>query len=101
MSVSDKTGLVELAKALQAVNLDLVSTGGTAKFLRENGLQVKGVSDITHFNEMLGGRVKTLHPAVHAGILARDDNPSDKLDMEVSFVPFQRKCCILLAKKGA
>uniref|UniRef100_A0AC34Q992 Bifunctional purine biosynthesis protein ATIC n=2 Tax=Panagrolaimus sp. JU765 TaxID=591449 RepID=A0AC34Q992_9BILA len=82
LSVSDKTGLVELAKALQAVNLDLVSTGGTAKFLRENGLQVKGVSDITHFNEMLGGRVKTLHPAVHAGILARDDNPSDKLDME-------------------
>ncbi|KAE9551776.1 hypothetical protein FO519_005013 [Halicephalobus sp. NKZ332] len=82
LSVSDKTGLVEFAKALQAVNLGLVASGGTAKLLRDQGLAVKDVSDITHFSEMLGGRVKTLHPAVHAGILARDDNPNDRVDME-------------------
>lgn len=76
---------MDLARTLEAVNLDLVASGGTAKLLREHGLHVKDVSDITKFSEMLGGRVKTLHPAVHAGILARDDNPNDKADMEVSF----------------
>uniref|UniRef100_A0AC35GVU1 Bifunctional purine biosynthesis protein ATIC n=1 Tax=Panagrolaimus sp. PS1159 TaxID=55785 RepID=A0AC35GVU1_9BILA len=84
LSVSDKTGIIEIAKALHNANLDLVASGGTAKTLRENGLQVHDVSDITHFAEMLGGRVKTLHPAVHAGILARDDNPSDMKDMETN-----------------
>ena len=94
LSVSDKTGLVDLARTLEAVNLDLVASGGTAKLLRENGLHVKDVSDITKFSEMLGGRVKTLHPAVHAGILARDDNPNDKADMEVSFL-----FCVYLEKR--
>uniref|UniRef100_A0A2D4HSL9 Bifunctional purine biosynthesis protein ATIC n=1 Tax=Micrurus lemniscatus lemniscatus TaxID=129467 RepID=A0A2D4HSL9_MICLE len=80
-SVSDKTGLVEFAKCLNSLGLSLVASGGTAKVLRDAGLNVRDVSDLTGFPEMLGGRVKTLHPAVHAGILARDI-PQDKADME-------------------
>ncbi|KAM6461978.1 bifunctional purine biosynthesis protein PURH isoform X2 [Python bivittatus] len=80
-SVSDKTGLVEFAKCLNSLGLALVASGGTAKVLRDAGLNVSDVSDLTGFPEMLGGRVKTLHPAVHAGILARDI-PQDKTDME-------------------
>ncbi|KAK6483199.1 bifunctional purine biosynthesis protein PURH-like [Huso huso] len=80
-SVSDKTGLVDFAKRLSAMGLSLVASGGTAKVLRESGLPVRDVSDLTGFPEMLGGRVKTLHPAVHGGILARK-TPSDKADMD-------------------
>ncbi|XP_020654658.3 bifunctional purine biosynthesis protein ATIC [Pogona vitticeps] len=80
-SVSDKTGLVEFAKCLSSLHLALVASGGTAKALRDAGLNVRDVSDLTGFPEMLGGRVKTLHPAVHAGILARD-TPQDKADMD-------------------
>ena len=69
LSVSDKTGLVELGKALAAKNVELLSTGGTAKALRAAGLQVQDVADYTGFPEMLGGRVKTLHPKVHGGIM--------------------------------
>ncbi|KAJ2452124.1 bifunctional phosphoribosylaminoimidazolecarboxamide formyltransferase/IMP cyclohydrolase [Coemansia sp. RSA 2336] len=72
LSVYDKTGLVELATELHALNVELVASGGTSRVIREAGLPVKDVSDITHAPEMLGGRVKTLHPAVHGGILARD-----------------------------
>uniref|UniRef100_A0A8C6YBG8 Bifunctional purine biosynthesis protein ATIC n=1 Tax=Naja naja TaxID=35670 RepID=A0A8C6YBG8_NAJNA len=68
-SVSDKTGLVEFAKCLNSLGLTLVASGGTAKVLRDAGLNVRDVSDLTGFPEMLGGRVKTLHPAVHAGII--------------------------------
>lgn len=64
VSVSDKTGLVEFAQKLAAHNIELVSTGGTAKLLREAGLAVRDVSDLTGFPEMLDGRVKTLHPKV-------------------------------------
>lgn len=67
LSVSDKSGLIEFAKRLSGVGLELVASGGTAKSLRDAGLSVKDVSDITGAPEMLGGRVKTLHPAVHAG----------------------------------
>uniref|UniRef100_A0A671Q876 Bifunctional purine biosynthesis protein ATIC n=1 Tax=Sinocyclocheilus anshuiensis TaxID=1608454 RepID=A0A671Q876_9TELE len=81
LSVSDKTGLVEFARRLVSVGLSLVASGGTAKTLRDAGLTVRDVSDLTGFPEMLGGRVKTLHPAVHGGILARQ-TPSDKADME-------------------
>uniref|UniRef100_A0A9J8A0D2 Bifunctional purine biosynthesis protein ATIC n=1 Tax=Cyprinus carpio carpio TaxID=630221 RepID=A0A9J8A0D2_CYPCA len=81
LSVSDKTGLVEFARRLISVGLSLVASGGTAKTLRDAGLTVRDVSDLTGFPEMLGGRVKTLHPAVHGGILARQ-TPSDKADME-------------------
>lgn len=81
LSVSDKTGLVEFAKQLASLNIELVASGGTATKLREAGLTVKDVSDITQAPEMLGGRVKTLHPAVHGGILAREIE-SDVKDMK-------------------
>ncbi len=69
LSVTDKTGLVDLAKALAGFDVELVSTGGTARALREAGLSVRDISDLTGFPEMLDGRVKTLHPRVHAGLL--------------------------------
>ena len=69
LSVTDKTGLVEFAKALAGLGVELVSTGGTAKALRDGGLTVKDISDLTGFPEMLDGRVKTLHPLVHGGLL--------------------------------
>ena len=75
LSVSDKTGLVELARALARHGVELVSTGGTARALREAGLEVKDVSDLTGFPEMMDGRVKTLHPKVHGGLLAVRDDP--------------------------
>jgi len=71
LSVSDKTGLVDLARALAARNVELLSTGGTAKAIREAGLPIKDVSDVTGFPEMMDGRVKTLHPMVHGGLLGR------------------------------
>ncbi|WOS40580.1 bifunctional phosphoribosylaminoimidazolecarboxamide formyltransferase/IMP cyclohydrolase [Xanthomonas rydalmerensis] len=71
LSVSDKTGLIDLARALAARNVELLSTGGTAKALREAGLAVKDVSELTGFPEMMDGRVKTLHPLVHGGLLGR------------------------------
>lgn len=74
-SVSDKTGIADLAKALQGLGFELVSTGGTARILTEAGLPVINVSDVTGFPECLDGRVKTLHPKVHAGILAMRSNP--------------------------
>ena len=77
LSVSDKSGLVPFAKRLAALGCELVSTGGTAKALAEAGLVVIGISDVTGFPEMLDGRVKTLHPKVHGGILARRHRPDD------------------------
>ena len=77
LSVSDKTGIVDLGRALAARNVDLVSTGGTARILEEAGLPVTGVSAVTGFPEMMDGRVKTLHPGIHAGILARRQRPDD------------------------
>ena len=74
LSVSDKTGLVDLGRALVAHGIELLSTGGTAKALRDAGLEVKDVADVTGFPEMMDGRVKTLHPVVHGGLLALRDN---------------------------
>lgn len=74
LSVSDKTGLVDLGKALAAHGVELLSTGGTAKALRDAGLDVRDVADVTGYPEMMDGRVKTLHPAVHGGLLALRDN---------------------------
>ena len=74
LSVSDKTGLIELGRALAEKGVDLVSTGGTAKALRDAGLPVRDISDLTGFPEMMDGRVKTLHPKVHGGLLAVRDN---------------------------
>jgi phosphoribosylaminoimidazolecarboxamide formyltransferase / IMP cyclohydrolase len=77
LSVSDKSGVVDLARGLAARQVELVSTGGTAKVLTAAGLAVVNVSDVTGFPEMMDGRVKTLHPAVHGGILARRSRPDD------------------------
>ena len=82
LSVSDKSGLAELGAALAARGVELVSTGGTAKALRDAGLTVRDVSDMTGFPEMMDGRVKTLHPAVHGGLLAVRDNPEHVAAME-------------------
>ena len=75
LSVTDKSGLVEFAQKLQDFGVEVLSTGGTARLLREGGVTVQDVSDFTGFPEMLDGRVKTLHPKVHAGILAQRSNP--------------------------
>ena len=75
ISVSDKSGVVEFARALAEVGIELVSTGGTRKILSDAGLKVLDVSDLTGFPEMMDGRVKTLHPAVHGGLLAIRGNP--------------------------
>ena len=77
LSVSDKTGLLPLARRLASLGWELVSTGGTARAIAADGLPVMNVSDVTGFPEMLDGRVKTLHPAVHGGILARRHRPDD------------------------
>src|SRR3954467_6556469 len=77
LSVSDKRGLVDLARGLAARGYELVSTGGTARVLAEAGLPVVNVSEVTGFPEMMDGRVKTLHPKIHGGILARRAHPED------------------------
>src|SRR3954467_15821242 len=75
LSVSDKTGIVDLGRDLAARGFELISTGGTARALAAAGLAVTGVSDLTDFPEMMDGRLKTLHPALHGGILAGRDRP--------------------------
>ncbi|BAH77991.1 IMP cyclohydrolase [Solidesulfovibrio magneticus] len=82
LSVTDKSGLPELARFLSAAGVELVSTGGTRKMLVEAGLPVTSVSDVTGFPEILNGRVKTLHPNVHGGILADKDNPEHVATLE-------------------
>jgi phosphoribosylaminoimidazolecarboxamide formyltransferase/IMP cyclohydrolase len=78
LSVTDKTGLVEFARQLASLGVELISTGGTAKLLRDSGIRVKDISELTGFPEMLDGRVKTLHPKVHGGILHRRENRSHR-----------------------
>jgi len=75
LSVTDKTGVVDFARKLSALGIELISTGGTAKLLRDSGVTVKDISELTGFPEMLDGRVKTLHPKVHGGILHRREDP--------------------------
>lgn len=82
ISVSDKEGIVGFSKELSALGVEIISTGGTYRLLKDNGVSVKEVSDITGFPEMLDGRVKTLHPNVHAGILARRDLPEHMAAIE-------------------
>jgi len=84
LSTSDKTGLVDFARSLVQVGFELISSGGTAKTLQAAGLPVTKVSDYTGFPEILGGRVKTLHPRIHGGILARRDLPEDQQDLAVN-----------------
>lgn len=87
LSVSDKTGIVELAQNLHKLDIEILSTGGTAKLLREKSIPVIEVSDYTGFPEMLDGRVKTLHPKVHGGLLGRRDLPTHVKTMEESDIP--------------
>jgi hypothetical protein len=100
ISVSDKTGIVEFARALHALGIQLLSTGGTAKLLADQGLPVTEVAQLTGFPEMLDGRVKTLHPKVHGGLLARRDLPEHmaalkahlRAEPEVQYVWFDYAC---------
>ena len=107
ISVSNKTGIVELARELHGMGIEILSTGGTAKTLRESGLPVKDVSEHTGSPEMLDGRVKTLHPRIHGGLLSRRNNPRDMdevkkygidaIDMVVvNLYPFEQT----ISKKG-
>ncbi len=82
VSVSKKDGIVDFCKELVSLGFEIISTGGTAKILKDNGICVIGISEITGFDECLDGRVKTLHPAVHAGLLARRDNPEHMAQLE-------------------
>jgi phosphoribosylaminoimidazolecarboxamide formyltransferase / IMP cyclohydrolase len=75
ISVSDKTGIIDFARELKQFDVEIISTGGTAKALRDAGIEVRDISDVTGFPEMMDGRVKTLHPRVHGGLLALRDNP--------------------------
>ena len=87
ISVSDKTGLVEFATALAGQGVEILSTGGTAAALRQAGLAVRDVAEVTHFPEMMDGRVKTLHPAVHGGLLALRDNAEHRAAMSAHNIP--------------
>ena len=82
ISVSEKKGIVEFSRALAELGVELVSTGGTASLLRDNKIPVKDVSELTGFPEMMDGRVKTLHPKIHGGILALRDNPEHVAKMK-------------------
>ncbi|MBD3387009.1 bifunctional phosphoribosylaminoimidazolecarboxamide formyltransferase/IMP cyclohydrolase [candidate division KSB1 bacterium] len=82
ISVYDKSDILDLARLLAANNVEILSTGGTAKFLMDNGVSVQPVSDITGFPEILGGRVKTLHPRIHGGILAKRDKPEQMQELD-------------------
>jgi phosphoribosylaminoimidazolecarboxamide formyltransferase/IMP cyclohydrolase len=82
ISVSDKTGIVELAKELEKLGIEIISTGGTAKTLSDAGIRVTNVSDITGFPECLDGRVKTLHPKIHGGLLAIRSNQEHMKQMK-------------------
>ena len=99
LSVSDKSGIVDFARALEALDIEILSTGGTARLLEDNGIRVTDVSDYTGFPEMMDGRLKTLHPKVHGGILGRrgiddvimrahDINPIDLV--AVNLYPFEQ-----------
>ena len=87
LSVSDKTGLVPFARRLAATGVELLSTGGTQRTLSEAGLRVTGVGDYTQAPEILAGRVKTLHPRVHGGILYRRGLPTDEADVASRDIP--------------
>ncbi len=88
ISVSDKTGILELASGLASLEVELLSTGGTAKLLRKKGLKVREVADFTGFPEMLDGRVKTLHPKVHGGLLAIRSNPQHQAQVKEHGIEF-------------
>ena len=107
ISVFDKTGIEDLARELAAMGVEILSTGGTARSLKAAGVPVKDVSEHTGFPEMMDGRVKTLHPKVHGGLLGRRSNPKDMAEMAannilpidlvvVNLYPFEK----VIAKEG-
>ena len=96
ISVFDKTGIVEFAKSLDSMGWEIISTGGTSKKLKEEGIKVMDISDLTHFPECFDGRVKTLHPNVEGGILAIRDNENHKQQMaDLSIEPIDIVVCNL------
>ena len=96
ISVFDKSGIVDFAKSLNSMGWEIISTGGTSKKLKEEGLQVKDISDLTQFPECFDGRVKTLHPNVEGGILAIRDNEKHKQQMtELGIEPIDMVVCNL------
>ena len=108
LSVSDKTGLVALAQGLSELGIELISTGGTRKSLADAGLSVRDISDVTGFPEILDGRVKTLHPHIHGGILALRDNEQHQQTLsEHKIVPIDLVVCnlypfeVIVAKLGS
>jgi phosphoribosylaminoimidazolecarboxamide formyltransferase/IMP cyclohydrolase len=96
LSVSDKTGIVEFAKGLAALDIELVSTGGTAQALSAAGLTVRAIDDFTGFPEIMDGRVKTLHPKLYAGLLARRDDPAHMVSAEEHAIEFVDLVCVNL-----
>lgn len=102
LSVTDKTGLPEFAKFLAQNGVELISTGGTKKLLEASSIPVKSVSEITGFPEILDGRVKTLHPKIHAGILAKKDDPLHLETLaDLDITPFDLVCVNLYDFSGA
>ena len=96
VSVSDKTGLVDFVKGLQAAGWEIIATGGTQKLLENSGVKTIGISDVTGFPEICDGRVKTLHPKVHGGLLARRDEPSHLQALEENGISFIDLVCVNL-----
>src|SRR5215207_4447549 len=108
LSVSDKRGIVDFARGLAGLGVELVSTGGTARELTEAGLEVRPIEDFTGFPEIMGGRVKTLHPKLYAGLLALRDDPEHMVAAETHGVEFVDLVCVNLypfeataARRGA
>ena len=93
VSVSDKTGLVDFVSGLQAAGWEIIATGGTQKLLENSGIKTIGISDVTGFPEICDGRVKTLHPKVHGGLLARRDEPSHLQALEENGISFIDLVC--------
>ena len=87
LSLTDKSGAVEFARGLRELDIDLISTGGTAKLLKDAGIAVYDVSEVTHFPEMLDGRVKTIHPNIAGGILAMRSKPEHMEALEQHAIP--------------
>src|SRR5262249_47978851 len=87
ISVHDKTGITDFARELAKRGVEILSTGGTARLLRDAGIAVRDVSEVTEFPEMLDGRVKTLHPRIHGGILARRDVPEHVATLDRHRIP--------------
>ena len=94
ISVSDKTGVVEFAKGLRTLGWEVIATGGTMKLLADSGVEVINISDVTGFPEICDGRVKTLHPNVHGGLLARRDDPEHLKALKDNHIEFIDMVCV-------